>query len=127
MTQGMYNIVMEIATGLAVLCVIILAFRLRRSRKIISSLIIAALPKPQNETEIIREDFLKFVSDSREWAFEYIEEFQSGLNVFVKEVGPLVEYFDKYGSIGPEGPDKEALKKISLAYKELIKLLPEGN
>lgn len=127
MTAGMYNIVMGIITGVVIIYAIIVSIKVRKYHKVISELIIANLPQKQTETEIIREDFLKFVSDSREWAFEYIEEFQAELISFTKEVGPLVEYFDKYGSIGADGPDKKALQKISLAYKELEKLLPEEN
>jgi hypothetical protein len=78
----------------------------------------------KKETE--SDAFLKFVSDSRDWAYQYIEEVQSGLKLFIDEVGPQVEYYDKYGSAvdGMIAPHDFALKKISGAYKELKKLLP---
>jgi len=73
------------------------------------------------------DGFLKFVSDSRDWAYQYIEEVQSGLKLFIDEAGPQIEYYDKYGSAvdGMISPHDFALKKISGAYKELKKLLPD--
>lgn len=74
-----------------------------------------------------RESFIKFLSDSREWAYDYIETVQSGLKNFIKEVEPHIEYFDNYG-IAIEGmlvPHDNALKTISKELKELKKLLPE--
>lgn len=73
------------------------------------------------------EDFLKFISDSRDWAYQYIEEVQAGLKTFIDEVGPQIEYYDKYGPAveGMISPHDFALKKISSEFKELKKLLPE--
>lgn len=73
-----------------------------------------------------RENFLKFVSDSREWAFDYIEEVQQGLSKFVNEVEPSINHFDKYGST-LWTPHTENLKVISSSFKELKKLLPEDS
>ena len=121
----MYNIIMQVLIGILSLSLFVSLFKLRKARKEIKELLIASLPIPKKDDDIIREDFLKFISDSREWAFNYIEQFQSELNKFTKDVDSTIEYFDKYGNLGAETPDKEALRKISLAYKELIKLLPE--
>lgn len=71
------------------------------------------------------EGFLRFVSESRDWAFQYIEEAQEGIKKFVSEVDPLIVYFDAYGEAGPKSPDNDALEKISVAFKDLKKLLPE--
>lgn len=80
------------------------------------------------DNDIHKENFIKFLSDSRDWAFEYIENVQSTLSEFSDEVGPLIEYFDKYGEVlSNKRPDFDSMKKISKAYKELIKLLPEEN
>lgn len=76
------------------------------------------------ENDIVKESFLKFVSDSREWAFEYIEEVQKGLNKFVKEVEPHIDYFDKYGEV-MWTPLTPMMKDISKSFNELKKLLPE--
>lgn len=73
------------------------------------------------------EDFLKFVSDSRDWAYQYIEEVQSGLKLFIDEVGPQIDYYNKYGSAvdGMIAPHDFALKKISSEFEKLKTLLPE--
>jgi hypothetical protein len=76
------------------------------------------------ERDDVKESFLKFISDSREWAFNYIEEVQEGLNKFVKDAGPSIDYFDEYGDV-METPLTPSMKEISKAYKELKKLLPE--
>lgn len=104
---------------------LIAAVRSNKREQIAKAFVAQVVSMPKSENDIIREDFLKFVSDSRDWAFEYIEEFQTELNNFVKEVGPLVEYFDKYGDKMSMGPNFDAMTKVSGAYKNLIKLLPD--
>jgi hypothetical protein len=79
----------------------------------------------KEEKDEMNESFLKFVSDSREWAFRYIEDVQKGLNNFIKSIDKDIEYFDKFGDIVANNPNTEILKRISISYKELKKLLPE--
>ena len=82
----------------------------------------------QTNESVHKENFLKFVSDSRDWAFDYIEQVQEGLNKFVSDVDSYIDYFDNYGEvISVERPDYAAMKEISKSYKELKKLLPEEN
>lgn len=69
--------------------------------------------------------FLKFISDSRDWAYQYIDEVQEGINKFISEIEPEIAYFDEYGVVGSAFPHYHSMKKISGAYKELKKLLPE--
>jgi hypothetical protein len=71
-----------------------------------------------------RENFIKFISDSREWAFDYIEEVQTGLNKFVSEVEPIVNHFNNYGNV-IWTPLTESMKTISVSFEDLKKLLPE--
>jgi hypothetical protein len=77
--------------------------------------------KPDNSSEA----FLKFVSDSRDWAYQYIDEVQEGLNKFITDIEPEIAYFDEYGIVGSAYPHYYSMKKISSSYKELKKLLPE--
>ena len=70
------------------------------------------------------EAFLKFISDSRDWAYEYIENVQASLTKFVSDAGPAIDYWDEYGS-AMTTPLDQGMGKISIAYKELISLLPE--
>lgn len=79
----------------------------------------------KTDESVHKENFLKFISESRDWAFNYIEEVQDGLSQFVNEVDSYIEYFDTYGNvISVERPDYAAMVQISKSYKELKKLLP---
>jgi len=87
------------------------------------------ISKTKNEIAISdelvdKENFIKFLSDSRSWAFAYIEQVQEGLKKFDDEVGPHIKYFDQYGDVVAMKPNYETLEKISIAYKELQKLMP---
>lgn len=71
-----------------------------------------------------KENFIKFLSDSRDWAYKYIEDVQKGLTNFVNEIEPEIAYFDEYGLVGDAYPHYHSMKKISQEYKQLKKLLP---
>lgn len=79
----------------------------------------------KKEIDPSSEAFLKFVSDSRDWAYQYIDEVQEGLNKFIVDIEPEIAYFDEYGIVGSAYPHYYSMKKISSAYKELKGLLPE--
>lgn len=78
----------------------------------------------KNDSDIHKENFIKFLSDSRDWAFDYIEDVQSGLDKFINEVKPEMDYFAEYGEVGSAYPHYYSLKKILAAYQELTKLMP---
>ena len=82
-------------------------------------------PISKEDQDIHKENFIKFLSDSRDWAFEYIEDVQKQLETFINEIEPEIEYFDEYGIVGDAYPHYYSMKKISAAYKDLKKLLPE--
>jgi len=77
------------------------------------------------DKEESNEAFLKFVSDSRDWAYQYIDDVQSSLFKFVSDIEPEIAYFDEYGIASSAYPHYYSMKKISGAYKELKKILPE--
>jgi hypothetical protein len=79
----------------------------------------------KNDSDIHKENFIKFLSDSRDWAFGYIEEVQVGLNKFVNDIEPEINYFKEYGDLISMEPNYNSLKKITKAYDELTKLLPK--
>ena len=78
----------------------------------------------KNDIDIHKENFIKFLSDSRDWAFTYIEEVQKGLEKFILNVDKDIDYFDSYGSISENTLNNNLLKNISKEYKELKKLMP---
>jgi hypothetical protein len=77
------------------------------------------------DNDVHKESFIKFLSDSRDSAFEYIEEVQSGISKFVDQVDPEISYFNEYGNIMAMSPNYDSMKKIATAYEDLIKLLPK--
>ncbi len=79
----------------------------------------------KSDQQVHQENFLKFLSDSRDWAFNYIEDVQSGLNKFVSDIEPEINYFKEYGDIVSMHPNYYSLKKITEAFEELKKLLPK--
>ena len=79
----------------------------------------------KNDSDIHKENFIKFLSDSRDWAFAYIEEVQRGLTKFVDDVEPEIIYFKEYGDLTSMKPNYYSLKRITEAYEELTKLLPK--
>jgi hypothetical protein len=76
------------------------------------------------QDSVHKENFIKFLSDSRDWAYKYIEDVQEGLLTFVNGIEPEISYFDEYGEVGSAYPHYYSMKKISQEYKELKKLLP---
>lgn len=78
----------------------------------------------EEQNDVHKENFIKFLSDSRDWAYEYIEDVQAGLTKFVSQVGPDIEYFKEYGDTMGMVPNYKSMEKISQAYDELKKLLP---
>jgi hypothetical protein len=77
-------------------------------------------PSPLENTE----GFLKFISESRDWAYQYIEEVQVGLFNFINELEPEINYFKEYGDIGSMAPNYYSMKKIAEEYDKLKMLLP---
>ena len=45
-------------------------------------------PVSKEDQDIHKENFIKFLSDSRDWAFEYIEDVQTQLETFVRDIEP---------------------------------------
>jgi hypothetical protein len=73
------------------------------------------------------DGFLKFVSESRDWAFQYIEEVQAALSEFDKDVTPTIEWANTFGQVLGETAHTNALKRISEAYDKLKEVLPKEN
>jgi hypothetical protein len=72
-----------------------------------------------------KENFIKFLSDSRDWSFKYIEDVQFGIKEFINAVEPDFLYFDEYGEVGSAYPHYEAMVRINKAYKQLKTLMPK--
>jgi hypothetical protein len=130
----MIDLILITFLSLSTLILLFLYVVQKRANKVIiaktlEAMLMQQLIKGTNKTDKdqANEDFLKFISDSRDWAYQYIEEVQAGLKTFIDEVGPQIDYYDHYGAAidGMVAPHDFALKKISSEFKELKKLLPE--
>ena len=82
---------------------------------------IALMQKDSAELEKT-DDFLTFVSQSRDWAFAYIETTQEKINDFINDVGPTIDYLEKYSP--PIMLDEQRLCLIE-GYKKIKSTLPE--
>ena len=79
----------------------------------------------QEKTNVAQTDgFLKFVSDSREAAFKYIEEVQAAINEFDQRVGPVVKHYKQTGKILERKPS-ELVRELTSAYDKLMESMPK--
>jgi len=74
-----------------------------------------------------KEAFVKFLSDSREMAFQYIKDVQEKLENMVDELDSSVEYFNNYGIVSQGYPNYEFCKKFVKHYEELKTMIPEDD
>ncbi len=72
------------------------------------------------------DDFIKFLSDSRDWAFTYIEDAQEKMSEFDKQIQEIVEWNRTYGSVIGDIPHTSKIEEINLAYDKIRSLLPEN-
>ena len=79
----------------------------------------------KNEDDIHKENFIKFLSDSRDWSFSYIEDVQNKINKMITDLKSDVEYFEKFESLYDGHPSYEMLTNFVKSYKELSDLLPK--
>lgn len=77
----------------------------------------ASRPVDQND------GFIKFLSDSREWAFNYIEKVQEELSTFKAVVYPELNKLKTKDSVDKKQLDT-SLAKVSSAFENLMKNLP---
>lgn len=71
------------------------------------------------------QSFIKFLSDSREMAFEYIDQVQEEIKKFVDIADKELAFFNSYGILTEGHLYYDNLKVISEEYKKLKLLLPE--
>lgn len=79
-----------------------------------------------NREEIANESYVKFLNESRNSAYKYIEDVQSQLITFASKVEPQLNYFNTYGT-AVQGPHTILVKEFSEAYEELKTIMPQDN
>jgi hypothetical protein len=86
------------------------------------------LKKNENISVEKTDGFLKFISESRDLAFDYIEKVQESLIKFKSEVDPEIDYMLTYGTATGDKLSLKAFEKIEKAYRKLMKeALPQEN
>lgn len=75
--------------------------------------------------DIHTQNFIKFLSDSREMAFNYIDDAQQQIKHFVEIADKHFAFFDSWGDLSQDQLYYEDMKIISSEYKKLRSLLPE--
>ncbi len=136
-------IVNSIVYGLLVLLIGYLGFRnilLRRkiqeeitdklqanvNANIVRSEYTRALQEIENMKLEKSDDFVKFLSNSRDWAFEYIEDAQEKISEFDKQIQEIAEWNRTYGSVVGDTPHSSKIEEMNLAYDKIRSLLPEN-
>lgn len=72
------------------------------------------------------DDFVKFLSDTRNAAFDYIEDVQANIQEFDSILSDISKWNKTYGSVAGSTPHAEKIEQLSLAYDKLRNLLPEN-
>jgi hypothetical protein len=133
-----YSIVLIILSTLSVCFIVAYSILLKKfinvknmmAKLVFDNFTLEKLIELQNEKDlktnesVHKENFLKFISESRDWAFGYIEEVQGGLSKFIDELEPEINYFKEYGDIGAMSPNYYSMKKFVEEYEKLKMLLP---
>lgn len=79
----------------------------------------------EDTQDVHQENFIKFLSDSRDWAFEYIDKSQKQIKEFVDIADKQFAFFDSWGTLSEGDLYYETMKIVSEEYKKLKQLLPE--
>jgi hypothetical protein len=133
-----------VAPGVLLLIIVILLINIlairSKNRKLSAEIIQIALDKAiiseRLEEELNKKDFnsieqsegfLKFISQSRDWAFDYIEQVQAALLEFKNKIEPQILYAKTYGTVSGQSPHTIIIDRISDAYDDLVKVMPQDS
>ena len=101
--------------------------KLYMAQNILDNFLSEKLTEPvKTDEEIHKENFIKFLSDSRDWAFQYIEDVQRGLKGFISAVEPALDSYTKNKL--PDNllsPNDIVLNNIVKEFETLKNLMPE--
>lgn len=95
------------------------------NKTIIADKLMKEIEKNSNASLESSDGFLKFITQSRDWAFKYIEDVQAELLSFKNTIEPKLQYAEKYISLGEKTPAMTTINEISMAYEKLKKIMPE--
>jgi hypothetical protein len=78
----------------------------------------------KNQNDIHKENFIKFLSDSRDWAYGYIEDVQKSIDSIIEKTAHTVKYHKDFSALEIE-PYATQITILADAIEELKTLLPE--
>jgi flagellar hook-basal body complex protein FliE len=84
-----------------------------------------ALEVNEIDTNNDSEAFTKFLSQSRDWAFEYIEDAQEKIIKMVSDVEYDIKNFQNFTSSHDQSSNVVLLNKFIKHYDELKKMIPK--
>ncbi len=87
---------------------------------IVLTMLAEELKKKENVSVEKTDGFLKFISESRDLAFEYIEKIQASLIKFKSQVDPEIKYMLTYGTVSGDNLYLKSFGRIEKAYAELM-------
>ena len=100
-------------------------FMLLTQAKLDNDILSKSLSQIAREKQLVEsEDFMKFLTSSRDYAFEYIDAVQDAVKEYNATLEPIFTYFKKYGKIVGESPDTDHLDKIIAAHEEFMNIMP---
>jgi hypothetical protein len=71
------------------------------------------------------EEFMQFLTSSREYAFEYIEAVQEAITEYNSVLEPIINYHKTYGmAFGMDSVPYNNLEKIAKAHDALMEIMP---
>lgn len=122
-----------------IVTLIVVSIRLVLDKKRLSAMLIQAISDKnyvtkklgevfdEKEALLLEQDngFIRFLSESRESAFSYIESVQEVLKEYDETIQQVIDWNNTYGSALGDTPHSEALEMVATAHKKLKDLLPE--
>jgi len=81
--------------------------------------------KLTTENDIDKDHLIKFLSESRDVSYKYIEEVQNKIKYFIDDLESEINFFKQYGSLSQEYPHYNTLIKLSKHYEIFKNELPK--
>jgi tRNA splicing endonuclease len=71
------------------------------------------------------EEFMQFLTSSREYAFDYIQAVQDAISDYNAVVEPLIKYHQTYGmAFGMDSVPYQQMESISKAHEAFMEIMP---
>jgi hypothetical protein len=89
-------------------------------------LLIAKIDQKEKEVFALQsEDFIQFLTKSRDYAFDYIEKTQIAVSDFKVSLEPIIKYHRTYGTVMGETREWKEMERVAQAFDKLISVLPQ--